>query len=330
MARKTKQTVDLEPDLTVDIENITPNRASEILKVYNLDNYRAINDCHVAELANEMREGSWFPSVSSIAIDVNNILLDGQHELAAVVRSGVTVRMIVKRGCNPASKDVVDTHMPRRMKDHVGCLPHYIVAVNVLLRATNQGDDPTKFGMNAMYAKDINFYRKHIHGSEVERNYQGKLGKIVKALHDVHANTSDPFTSWGVRGAIILAVLNGDIKQAEGVKLFKDLLTFRKIKRKSGRDKVLVHLYQSSTRAAKQSTMSNLMSTLVDLLDDNQLPSYTGIGSRWVTEPYSCARDKAQKLMLAVYQAIHKDTRNNRKFSGALTANVDKALGIKA
>lgn len=314
MARKTKQTINiLEPDLKVSLEVVTPMTAQLMLDQFNTDNYRKANANTVKRYAKLMQQGEWITSASTICISKDDVLINGQHRLMAVVKSGCTVEFVVIRNAMPDSKYVVDTHMPRKMRDHVQCKQEYITAINVLLRSAG-------LHTSNEYKNNVPFYKQHV---------EGDIGEIVEALHAAHGKTDDPFTSWGVRGAIILAVTSGDMTLDEGVTLFKDLLTFRKIKRKSGPDKVKVHKFSSSARAAKQSTMPKLLSTLVDMLDGDTLPVYSGMGNKWHTESYSTARDKAQKLMYAVYQAISPKTRDKARFSGPLSANVEAALGVE-
>lgn len=314
MARKTKQTINiLEPDLKVSLEVVTPMTAQLMLDQFNTDNYRKPNANTIKRYAKLMQQGEWVTSASTICISKDNVLINGQHRLMAVVKSGCTIEFVVIRNAMPDSKYVVDTHMPRKMRDHVQCKQEYITAINVLLRS---------IGLHTSndYKNNVPFYKQHV---------EGDIGEIVAALHAAHGNTSDPFTSWGVRGAIILAVTNGDMTLDEGVTLFQDLLTFRKIKRKSGRYKVPVHKFSSSARSAKQSTMPKLLSILVDMLDNNTMPVYSGMGVQWHTESYNTARDKAQKLMYAVYQAISPKTRDKARFQGPLSANVAAALGVE-
>lgn len=314
MARKTKQTINiLEPDLEVSKELVTPMTAQLMLDQYNTDNYRKARPNTVKRYATLMERGEWLTSASTIAISVDGKLINGQHRLMAIVKSGCTVELIIIRNAASNSKYVVDSHMPRKMRDHVQCKQEYITAINVLLRS---------IGLHTSndYKNNVPFYKQHV---------EGDIGEIVAALHAAHGNTSDPFTSWGVRGAIILAVTNGDMTLDEGVTLFQDLLTFRKIKRKSGPHKVDVHKFSSSARSAKQSTMPKLLSILVDMLDNNTMPVYSGMGNKWHDETYSTARDKAQKLMYAVYQAISPKTRDKTQFQGPLSANVEAALGVE-
>ena len=294
--------------IEVTVENVTPEDAKALLTL-NTNNYRQLNENTVNRYADLIREGQWLPEASHIVIDWNGVLSDGQHRLKAILKSGTAIDMIIVRCADPRSRFVIDDHMPRRMKDHVRCKAHHIVMVNTFLRA--EGLHTTKI------KKDVEFYKRHVFGN---------MGELVNEFNEIYGNTSDPFTSYGVRAALILAVLNDELTKGEAVELFKRLITFRKYKVKKTNNKV--HFYQSSTRSAVQSSMPTLLSKLVDLLDGDRLPVYTGVGSRWVNHEYSSTREKASKLMFATYQAICKDTCNETKFRGPLSSQVSKALGI--
>jgi hypothetical protein len=84
-----------------DLEAITPEIARNYLAA-NTRNYRAINATIVDRYARSMTEGRWEERHhDGIAFDWDGALGNGQHRLAAIVKSGKTVVMWVHRGCNP-------------------------------------------------------------------------------------------------------------------------------------------------------------------------------------------------------------------------------------
>jgi hypothetical protein len=86
------------------IMTITPEWAQKILDEKNVGN-RAMNKHHVAVLAKEMKRGKWKVNGDTICLNESR-LIDGQHRLAAVVLSGVTIQSFVIDGL---SSDVFDT-----------------------------------------------------------------------------------------------------------------------------------------------------------------------------------------------------------------------------
>lgn len=82
------------------IMDIDPEFAEAILAKYNGRN-RPLSPAHVIRLANEILEGRWQVLPNGIIFDPDNNLLDGQHRLAAVVRTGRTVQMTVTYDVDP-------------------------------------------------------------------------------------------------------------------------------------------------------------------------------------------------------------------------------------
>lgn len=81
---------------SVDVIDVTPEQAKKWLA--NNTQNRALNRKRVAALATEMREGRWKLTHQGIAFGPTGVLLDGQHRLAAIVASGVAVKMLVTTG----------------------------------------------------------------------------------------------------------------------------------------------------------------------------------------------------------------------------------------
>lgn len=99
----------------VSVETITPDIAEVWLK-QNTHN-REIRDQKVDKWAHAMSAGQWRLNGQTICFDPNGILVDGQHRLAAVVKSGVTIQSVVVRGINMETQITVDTHTPRSFGD---------------------------------------------------------------------------------------------------------------------------------------------------------------------------------------------------------------------
>lgn len=99
---------------TVSIQSITPKLAAEWLS-RNTHN-RGIKPRVVDKYAAAMSRGEWV--LNGEAIKFNGIeLLDGQHRLAAVVASGVTIDSLVVEGLPASVQDSLDHHVPRTLGD---------------------------------------------------------------------------------------------------------------------------------------------------------------------------------------------------------------------
>ena len=83
--------------ITMKLERITPAIAEKYLRE-NTRNYRKIHKPTAKRYAEDMKAGRWETNGDTIVFDVNGVLKNGQHRLAAIVMSGVTVEIVVVRG----------------------------------------------------------------------------------------------------------------------------------------------------------------------------------------------------------------------------------------
>ena len=292
----------------VSLESVTPEYAKLLLEKHNTNNYRKLKDTTVNEYANMMRSGEWRPEACSIVIDINGVLVDGQHRLTAISKldPDSKIDVIIVRNADPKSVYVIDGHMPRRMNDHCKCEPYKIIMINTYLRSVK---------LHTKYRKDVDFYIKHVNGT---------IGSLTERLHSIYGRTSDPFTSVGLRAGLILGVLNGHLTEDECISLFEKFIVFRKKPRVKG--EIQDYAVVSSTRSNVQQTLTALQSKLVDDLVDDNLPVPVEVGTKWRHEKYSGAREKASKLMNATYQTVCSHTKNDKDFSGALLASIKDIL----
>ncbi len=86
----------MEAILTTQVINVTPMMAQNWLS--QNPNNRSISVGRVTEYARDMEKGDWELNGEPIVIDRNGALKDGQHRLAAVVKSGRTIPMLVVFG----------------------------------------------------------------------------------------------------------------------------------------------------------------------------------------------------------------------------------------
>lgn len=103
--------------ITSKIETITPAIAATLLKK-NPKN-RKLRERHVKRLAHAMTKGQWQINNDAVCIAKNNALLNGQHRLAAVVISKVSVPMSVMRNMSEESITTMDTGATRNCGDHL-------------------------------------------------------------------------------------------------------------------------------------------------------------------------------------------------------------------
>lgn len=83
--------------MKTDIEYIGVEQARQLLS-RNTNKNRPLSQRHVDYLANAMKNGNWAINGQTIIISDVGELIDGQHRMSAIIKSGVTVPMLVCRG----------------------------------------------------------------------------------------------------------------------------------------------------------------------------------------------------------------------------------------
>lgn len=104
--------------------DVTPAKAAEWLK-NNFRNRKLIKGA-IDAYARDMLTGAWVATHQGVAFNDRDELIDGQHRLHAIVRSGVTVRMMVTFGLPAAipghemtTMDAVDRGATRSVGDQL-------------------------------------------------------------------------------------------------------------------------------------------------------------------------------------------------------------------
>lgn len=96
---------------------VTPELAEALLAGTNIRN-RDLQEGHVGHLAKEMAEGRWIENTGdAIKFDTLQRLADGQHRLAAIVRSGVTLNLLILTECDDRAQLVIDQGKRRTPRD---------------------------------------------------------------------------------------------------------------------------------------------------------------------------------------------------------------------
>ncbi|KNX38064.1 hypothetical protein [Luteipulveratus halotolerans] len=138
---------------------ITPAQARDILAERNTRN-RTISPIHVAKLARDMAGGNFLNNGDSIRFATDGTLLDGQHRLAACVKSGATIRVFVVWNLPAEAQATMDDGRKRAMSDVLqlsGQSTHAKTTASILRRTimlergslTNTSLSPTKQEMQA-------------------------------------------------------------------------------------------------------------------------------------------------------------------------------------
>lgn len=101
--------------MQVTVEKITPKIADAYLD-QNTNN-RNLRSRHVDEICRDMENGSFMANGDAIRFSETGTLLDGQHRLAACVKSGVTFETVVIRGLPNEAQRTMDSGSKRTAGD---------------------------------------------------------------------------------------------------------------------------------------------------------------------------------------------------------------------
>jgi hypothetical protein len=97
------------------VQTITPARAAQWLEA-NTTN-RPLSRPVVRSFAEAMRRGEWLVTHQGIAFDVNGVLVDGQHRLAAIIEADLPVELTVFSEVAEGTFDVLDIGKRRTAAD---------------------------------------------------------------------------------------------------------------------------------------------------------------------------------------------------------------------
>jgi len=93
--------------ISSEIVNVTPEYARSLLSKNGMN--RPLNKAHVFNLANAMARGEWQINGESIKIAQCGTLLDGQHRLSAIVKTGSPCSIVVIKGLPLESFHTINT-----------------------------------------------------------------------------------------------------------------------------------------------------------------------------------------------------------------------------
>lgn len=97
--------------VTIEVVTVTPDLATEWLGA-NHGN-RNQRPKAIGAYARDIENDAWLFTGESIKFDWNDRLIDGQHRLEAVVKTGLSIQTLVVRNLDPAVQGVIDTAAKR-------------------------------------------------------------------------------------------------------------------------------------------------------------------------------------------------------------------------
>lgn len=105
-------------DEKVLIIDVTPELAEELLS-YNFDDNRTASVDYIKRLSADMSSGLWQISNDAICVDRDGRMINGQHRLNAVKRSGTTQRFVFLWDLAPEAAQLIDVGKKRTMHERI-------------------------------------------------------------------------------------------------------------------------------------------------------------------------------------------------------------------
>jgi hypothetical protein len=99
----------------MEVRNVTPELATTWLT--RNSNNRPLSKNTVQQLAAQIQRGEWQLTHQGIAFDEDDVLIDGQHRLAAIAKAGIAVPLTVTHGVPRTAFTVMDTGRKRTGRD---------------------------------------------------------------------------------------------------------------------------------------------------------------------------------------------------------------------
>ena len=153
-------------------ETITPAKARVYLEGNNTN--RPLSNKHVDYLAREINGGRWQFNSETIKFNGSK-LLDGQHRLHAVIKSGKPIRSIVARGLDEAAFHTIDMGKKRSAADTLNVMGEKsstrIAAALAMIEAMLDGQTRTSGAVSG--TKVIELLEEHPDVRDSLRAYQG-------------------------------------------------------------------------------------------------------------------------------------------------------------
>lgn len=119
------------------VVHVTPELAAQILKDHNHSN-RKIRPGVVNKYARQMANGDWKVTPETICVSVTGRLLQGQHRLLAIIKSGASCNFLFATGFADDVFDVLDRGAGRTTADALG-IPQKLAEVSKILATISIG-----------------------------------------------------------------------------------------------------------------------------------------------------------------------------------------------
>jgi hypothetical protein len=172
------------------LTTITPTYAAELLNK-NVKN-RPLSEGRVLELSEEMASGNFMSNGETIKIDTEGYVLDGQHRLYAIIKSGVTLDFWIISGINPEAFSTIDTGKRRSAGDTLHIMGETNVnrlaaALNIVEQYMQEGEirDSSVINNRRITNRNVMEYLKKYDGIQNHVSSAVNYGRLMSAAMSV-------------------------------------------------------------------------------------------------------------------------------------------------
>lgn len=145
---------------------VTPNLARQLL-AHNVQN-RHVSQAKVEQLSQAMLSGEFKPTGDVIRFNESGEMIDGQHRLLAIIKSGVGQWFIIVGNLHPSVKFVIDQHQKRTLFQqftmegvaHSSVFSSAVILLNAFLHGASQPKNCDRVGRMSQ-EKAMKFYYEH-------------------------------------------------------------------------------------------------------------------------------------------------------------------------
>jgi hypothetical protein len=117
-------------ELTHEVVEVTPQVAEEWLATMAVN--RNVSESNLDAYMKDMRDGRWHMDGAPIRFNTKNELIDGQHRLLSVMKTGITQKFLVVRGVQQTAMSTMDTGKARSKADILAIFDPTLPNVNAL------------------------------------------------------------------------------------------------------------------------------------------------------------------------------------------------------
>jgi hypothetical protein len=230
----------------VSLLAVTPEFAMEILRernstpadgipAYTNRNLRGVGNKKTNLLIQDIEEGEFYPSL--LKFSTEGALLDGQHRLYAITKSGKTCKMLVETGADPRSMRKIDIGRARNDKDRFGLdfLQNWNLLPKFWTRACQVGNGIMCLGaFKSSRTKNLISFQKRWSESDLnkEKSFQKNKEAICFAVQAITKSQVDgikmqPFRA---KGPTLTLALMHKINPVKAIEFANKILGFNEPK----------------------------------------------------------------------------------------------------